>query len=83
MTSRIVQIPLDPALLAELDRVSRREKVPRAAVIRQACRAYLRALRDRELDRAYVAGYERTPETGSVASTQLRVAERVLPEERW
>lgn len=81
--TKIIQVPIDPALLVELDRASRKEKLPRAAIIRKACRRYLQEMREEQLDQAYVRGYERTPEQRGTAAAQVKVAGRVLPEERW
>lgn len=60
MTARSVQISLDPALLARIDRHSLSRRHGRSAFIRAAIEAYLAAERRRLDDEAYKRGYART-----------------------
>lgn len=58
---RVVQMTLDEALVREVDRAARRLRTTRSAFARQALRAAIRTLRERELDRRHREGYERLP----------------------
>ena len=63
MDKRIIQVPMDVDLITALDAISKNIGAPRAEVIRKACKAYLKRLEDERLDREYVEGYRRIPET--------------------
>lgn len=80
---KVIQVPIDPALLAELDAVAKREGRPRAVVIREACRQYLTAKRHAELEAFYAKGYRRIPERPDLAEAQTKLAANVLPSEQW
>ena len=82
-SGKIVQVPMDEELLGNLDEVSRGRGTSRSALIRDACRQYLRRVRDDLLDEVYEQGYQRTPEDTTVSDTQASLAARVLPEESW
>ena len=81
--NKIIQVPLDGGLLDELDKASRELKRSRSAVIREACREFLRLLRERKLDELYEDGYRRTPDDPAIGEAQLRMAAEVLPREDW
>jgi metal-responsive CopG/Arc/MetJ family transcriptional regulator len=81
--ARIIQVPMDEALLRALDTLSERENAPRAAVIREACRRYVADAEKQALDDQYEAGYRRLPETGAIGETQAALAAQVLDEETW
>jgi metal-responsive CopG/Arc/MetJ family transcriptional regulator len=80
---KIIQIPLDQELLAELDRASRERRSSRAALIREACRDWLRRLRERRLDEIYEEGYRRIPPDSAASEAQMKMLSEVLPEEDW
>ncbi|MBI4306965.1 MAG: hypothetical protein HY678_11660 [Chloroflexi bacterium] len=80
---KVIQVPIEAELLSELNSVSKRQKRPRAEIIREACRRYLQIWREEQLDRAYVRGYRKRPEDGDLAASQVAVAGRVLPRENW
>lgn len=82
-SNRIVQVPIDENLLAQLDELSRAEGGSRSAVIRRACREYLRRVREDALDEVYERGYQRVPEDTAVGQAQASLAAQVLPEESW
>ena len=82
-SAKIVQVPMDEELLGSLDEVSRGQGTSRSAVIREACRQYLRRVRDELLDEVYEQGYQRAPEDAAVSGAQASLAARVLPEESW
>lgn len=74
---------MDGELVAALDELSHVQDSPRSAIIRQACREYLRRIREERLDDLYEEGYRRIPEDSSVGETQVAVAKATLPEESW
>jgi len=80
---KVIQVPMDEALLENLNHVSKRQNRPRADVIREACSYYIDQLQVSELDTAYQRGYERIPENGVCPEAQLAVIAQVLPEEEW
>jgi metal-responsive CopG/Arc/MetJ family transcriptional regulator len=82
-SSRIVQVPIDDALLSELDELSKTQGSSRSETIRTACRDYLRRRRAETLDDAYERGYKRVPEGGAVGEAQATLAAHALPEETW
>ena len=83
MAKKIIQVPLDAELLETLDRLSRRHRLARSELIRQACRRYIETAEREELDRLYEDGYRRLPETAGIAKAQESLAREVLEEERW
>jgi len=83
MFNRIVQVPIDDDLLAALDELSQAQRSSRSAVIRRACREYLRRVREAALDEAYERGYRRIPEDTALGEAQASLAARSLPEETW
>lgn len=83
MANKIIQVPVDESLLKSLDETSRGQNVSRSALIRDACRRYLKALRDREADRLYAEAYGRAPDTGEAGDIQLKILDGVLSEEDW
>ena len=82
-SNKVVQIPIDEELLAELDQLSRARRSSRSAVIRLACRDYIRQAREDALDEAYEQGYRRMPETAAVGEAQIALVGQVLAEETW
>jgi metal-responsive CopG/Arc/MetJ family transcriptional regulator len=58
-----IQVVLDRKLLQAADRVARRTRQNRSALIREALREHLRALELRELEQLDRAGYARVPQT--------------------
>jgi metal-responsive CopG/Arc/MetJ family transcriptional regulator len=74
---------MDDELIRRLDELSQSQETSRSALIRRACREYLRLVRDAELDDAYEEGYRRTPEDSSVGEAQVAVARDMLPKESW
>ena len=80
---RIIQVPIDDELLESLDALSEARRQPRAALIREACRAYLAREEQRRLDEAYVEGYRRVPEDPAIGLAQAALAPEVLPAETW
>ena len=58
---KTVQMTLDPDLVAQVDRASRRLGLTRSAFARQALGAALERLRIEELERRHREGYRRKP----------------------
>ena len=67
MRMRRTSILLDPGLLAELERISRREGRPTAHVIREALEQYVAAHAGEERKLPAFVGLARGPEEGSIA----------------
>lgn len=57
-----IQVVLDASLLKAADKMARRSKVNRSALIRDALRAHLAALAIRDREEQDRAGYEKTPD---------------------
>jgi len=60
-----IQVVLDSKLLRAADKIARRTKVNRSALIRDALRAHLRKLQIQELEEKDRAGYARLPQQES------------------
>ena len=73
---RTVQMTLDEALVRAVDRAAKRLGTTRSGFTREALRASLRSVREREQEARHRAGYERKP---------VRAAEVSLwePEQAW
>jgi len=83
MPKTVIQVPLDEDLLESLNAASKKQRKPRAELIRQACRHFLEEQRMAELDRIYVEGYRRIPETTEMAEAQESMLKDVWPKESW
>lgn len=68
MHMRRTSILLDPGLLAELERISRREGRPTAHVIREALERYVAARAEEERTLPAFVGLGRGPEEATVAT---------------
>ena len=80
---KIIQVPIDNVLLGAVTRLAKVRRSTRAALIREACQRYLERLEEEELDRKYVEGYRRKPESASVGKLGERMAKEVWPKEDW
>jgi len=74
-----IQVVIEADLLRAADRAARRLKLNRSALVRQALRAHLDAMRRGELERADREGYERRPELAAELAVWERAA--AWPEE--
>jgi metal-responsive CopG/Arc/MetJ family transcriptional regulator len=83
VNKKVIQVPVNPDLLAELDRLAAKQSTPRAELIRQACRQFLKRQEQQELDILYRKGYQQTPETPQLAEAQLDLTSRVIAPEQW
>jgi hypothetical protein len=61
-TYKVIQVPIDDALLTRLDAAAGQVAESRAAYIREACQRRLRSEEASALDKRYIAGYRRKPE---------------------
>ncbi len=80
---KIIQIPIEDALLKRIDETAGDVAESRSAFIREACKLRLKDLEARELERRYVAGYRKRPEEIVWAKTGVKFLSRVLAKEKW
>lgn len=83
MTTKIIQVPMSEELLKKLNKFSKKQKVKRAALVRQACERLLKQLQEEEMDRQYVEGYRRIPEDPAIGEVGLKLAAEILAKEDW
>ena len=83
MTKKTIQVPVDNDLLQALDKVSLKLQESRSEIIRQACKRYLKQMKDEELDKLYQQGYRDVPEESELGEMQINVIGQVLPAETW
>lgn len=58
-----IQVVLEEKLLKDTDRVVKRKKTNRSALIREALREHLKRVREQELEEQERRGYEKFPQT--------------------
>ena len=80
---KVIQVPMPQPLLEAVMHYAEAQKESRAAFIRRALERYLAELREREMDEAYIRGYQRIPEEVSVGETGAKLAAMVFSEEEW
>ncbi len=80
---KVIQVPMEEELLRLVNRLARARRSTRAALIRKACQEYLRRLEEEELDRRYIEGYRRKPETPAWGEVGAKMAAEVLGREDW
>ena len=80
---KVIQVPMEEELLRAVNRKAKARRSTRAALIRTACEDYLRKLEEEELDRRYVEGYRRKPESSSWGKLGEKMAGEVWPKEEW
>ena len=76
-----VTIPED--LMRSLERVRRKQRIPRSRIVQQALRCYFAQTGIAEDARAYEEGYRRNPEQAKAAESYARAAAEVLEPETW
>ena len=81
--TKIVQVPMDVALVQELDAWATKLGCSRSDVIRAACRREVKRLDNDEADRAYQESYERFPEDPGMGIAGLAAMAQVLEPEDW
>jgi hypothetical protein len=82
-SNKIIQVPIDEDLLKQIDATAGIVAESRAAFIREACQQRLKALRAKELDQLYIAGYQRRPESLDWAQSSAKLLSKRLPKEKW
>jgi hypothetical protein len=80
---KVINLAMGEGLLKRLSREAKARGLTRAALIGEACQDYLERFREAELDRRYVAGYRRYPESAAVGKTGEILAAKVWPREDW
>jgi metal-responsive CopG/Arc/MetJ family transcriptional regulator len=70
-----IQVVLDDVLLELADKVAKRQRVNRSALIREALRSHLKKLRYKELERQEHEAYQRQPDDVEEVSRWERVAD--------
>jgi metal-responsive CopG/Arc/MetJ family transcriptional regulator len=83
MPKKIIQVPVEDELVEDLDKLSRKQGKSRSELIRRACLAYLRHVKEDELDKIYQRGYLRVHETPEIGEAQERMSGEVLSRESW
>ncbi|MEO8097974.1 MAG: ribbon-helix-helix protein, CopG family [Acidobacteriota bacterium] len=58
-----IQIVIDTPLRKEADRVAKKSKINRSALVREALRAHLKQLRIREMEEQEIRAYKAMPDT--------------------
>ena len=83
---KVIQVPVDDALLKALDDISQKRQQSRSAVIREACATYLARLEEDEADRRYIQSYIDVPETEEErqwGELGLKMLAEVTAEDDW
>ena len=80
---KVIKVAMKGDFLRRISRQAKAHHLTRTALIREICEHYLEKLREDELDRRYVAGYGRYPESAAVRKTGGRLAAEVWPREDW
>ncbi len=70
-----IQVVLDDALLELADRLAKRQRINRSALIREALRTHLKRLRYAELENQERAAYEQRPDDLDEVRRWERVAD--------
>jgi hypothetical protein len=80
---RVIQVAIDDTLLGEVNDLAKSRGSSRAAIIREACKEYVRGLEREALERRYAEGYRRKRESPMVGKLGERMAQEVWPGETW
>ena len=80
---KVIQVPIEDALLKRIDATAGVVAESRAAFIRTACQQRLKSLQVRELDRLYMEGHRSQPEDLDWAESSARLLSKRLPKEKW
>lgn len=79
----MIQLPIEPDLLTQIDETAAALATSRAAFIHEACRLRMQSLATKKLDRRYVAGYRKIPEDTQWAESGATLLAQILPAEDW
>jgi hypothetical protein len=80
---KVIKVPMDENLLHAMTLRARAARLTPAALIRRACEEYMHKLEEEELDRRYVEGYRRNPETPGLGRAGVKLAAQVWRKEGW
>lgn len=80
---KVVQVPMSQTFVDGLDELSRERDQSRAALIREACERFVKALEEERLDREYAEAYRRFPESDEDDEWRMDLVEEVWGEEDW
>jgi len=80
---KVIQVPMDESLLRAVSERAKSRRSTRAAFIRQACTDYLHRLDQETLERKYLEGYRRKPESPLAGKLGEKMAREVWPRETW
>jgi len=83
VAKKVIQVPVDEALLSSLDNMAKKRGRPRSELIREACRRYLKQVEYEKMDEVYVEGYQRIPEESAIGQIQAALAGQAVSEETW
>jgi metal-responsive CopG/Arc/MetJ family transcriptional regulator len=83
MRKRIMQVPVDEALVKDLDELSKKLRRSRSDLIRDACAHYVAVTEEVELDKAYVESYRTIPEDPRLGELGLKLLGELFPGEEW
>lgn len=78
-----VAISLPPAIFESIEEARRQRQESRSEFFRQAVRAFLLSLQEKEAVERYVQGYVEQPETAEEVSELSSVSHAALAEEPW
>ena len=83
MTSKIIQVPMNEELLKNLNKVCKKQKVKRAALIRQVCQNYIKQIEDAEAERQCIEAYRKIPDDPAIGEVGAKLAAEILSKEDW
>jgi len=83
MSTQIIQVPMSQDLVKKLNKVCKKQKMKRAALVRQACERMLKEMQEEEWDRQYVESYRLIPEDPAIGEVGLLLAAETLEKEDW
>jgi metal-responsive CopG/Arc/MetJ family transcriptional regulator len=83
MVKKIIQVPIGEHLLSDLNKYSKKQNKTRAEFIREACKHYVAETEEAEMDKQYIEGYRKFPETTEIAEVQEKILKEILPDEEW
>jgi metal-responsive CopG/Arc/MetJ family transcriptional regulator len=69
MAKKIIQVPIGEHLLSDLNKYSKKQKKTRAEFIREACKHYVAETEEAEMDKQYVEGYRKFPESAETPAS--------------
>ena len=80
---RKIAVTIPDEQMRTLERLRRRQRLPRSRVVQHALRFYFEHAGLTEEVRAYEEGYRRKPERAADARAYLRAAAEILQSEDW